>query len=196
MRTEIIEKTYYNYADLLINSELKRKAIDRYLNNYDDCWSSERQDSYKKIIKSVYEPLKEVDELKGIRLYKWIQNNLSWLWIDKNRISKHTDGKNKNSYFWYKYNCIKYRVSKVFITNNLENCPFTGVCYDFDFLEPIIDFLKKPNKNTTAQDLCDSMPSLNDIAQRDYDYYTSDECILETFQANGYEFDENGKIVG
>ena len=29
----------------------------------------------------------------------------------------------------------------------------------------------------------------------DYDYLTSEEAIMETIEANGYEFNENGKII-
>jgi hypothetical protein len=32
------------------------------------------------------------------------------------------------------------------------------------------------------------------LLQKDYDYQTSDEAIIETIQANEYEFTENGEL--
>jgi hypothetical protein len=35
---------------------------------------------------------------------------------------------------------------------------------------------------------------LHRIIQKQYDYYTSDEAIIETIKANDYMFKENGDI--
>lgn len=191
-----ITKELYEYQDLIKpeNSKILDKIVLNWV--HEDFWQSERIKSYEDVKKYVYDSLNDIhEEISGGRLVTWINNNLSVYWTDTNRISKHEDGKFKNSHFAYKYDkCLKFRVSKVFKTNNLENCPFTGVCYDFDFLKPIIDFMKKPNPNTTNLDLVRWQPDYSEISERDYEYQTSKEYILETIQANDYTFNEYGKI--
>lgn len=198
MRTKTLEIKIYSFADLQANEDLKQRAIDKYRQS-DMCqvhWASEMKDAHNQAWKQVYTPLGEIfEEISGVRLYKWIQNNISWRWTNKNRISKHENGSFKNSYFAYKYDkCLKYRVSKVFETNNLENCPFTGVCYDFDFLQPVIDFLKNPSSNISNHDLARNCPTVKSVYDRELEYIESDEAILIEFESNQYEFNEDGSI--
>jgi len=133
-------------------------------------------------------------QLQGVRLYKWLINNYSRNWIDANYISKHKDGKFKNSYFEYKYDCVKYRKSKISVTNNLENCPLTGVCYDMDIMQPVIDFLKKPDTSTTFEDLTNEIESaISKTFERNEQWVNSDEYITEQIECNEYEFTKDGK---
>lgn len=190
MRTEQIK--IYQFAEL--SEKAKQTAINNYrYQDNDDFWGPDRLASYEAAEK-IYKDLRHIqEEIKGARLVAWIQNNLSHFWTDTNRISKHADGKIKNSYFQYKYdNPVKVRLSKVFKTNNLDNCPLTGVCYDFDFLQPIIDFLRNPDKHTTNLDL--EIPSYEEIAEKDFEWMNTDEYISETIEANEYEFTEDGEI--
>jgi hypothetical protein len=190
-----IEIKLFKFNEL--SEEAKQTAIDNYRNGpyFDDFWGPDRLASYKAAEK-IYKDLRHIQEkIKGARLVAWIQNNLSHLWTDTNRISKHADGKIKNSYFQYKYdNPVRVKLSKVFKTNNLENCPLTGVCYDFDFLQPIIDFLRNPDKNTTNLDL--EIPSYEEITQKDFDWMNTDEYIIEEIENryDGEEFTEDGEI--
>ena len=190
-----VEIKLMTFAEL--SEEAKQNAIDNYRNRpyFDDFWENERVNSFKAAEK-IYKDLRHIqEEIKGARLVAWIENNLSHLWTDTNRISKHADGKIKNSYFQYKYdNPVKVRISKVFKTNNLDNCPLTGVCYDFDFLQPIIDFLRNPDEHTTNLDLV--IPSYESIAERDHEYMNTDEFIIEEIENrhDGEEFTEDGEI--
>lgn len=177
-----------------LSETAKQTAIDNYRNKgIDDFWASDREESFYKA-GAIYKQLENIEnEIKGARLYTWLQNNVIDGFIKLNRISKHTDGTIKNSDFQYKYDCTKFRVSRIFVTNNLENCPLTGVCYDFDFLKPIIDFINNPKSNITNIDLANDMPSYESIAERDYEEQNSDEYISEHLIANEYEFTEEGK---
>lgn len=187
MRT--ITKNIYYFSEL--SEEAKRNAINNY--EFYDCWENERMESYKKAL-PYYKLLQDIDgTINGSRLYAFIQNNIIDHFIVPNYISKHTDGKIKNCYYSHKYNCTKKRISKIFKTNNLENCPLTGVCYDFDFLQPIIDFMEKPTSKINNTDL--QIPSYYDVFQKDYDYCTSEETIIETIIANDYEFYEDGTLI-
>lgn len=186
------EVILYSFNEL--NDAAKENAINNFReSNIDDFWQSERVNSFDKA-NDIYRRIRNIEgEIQGERLYKWIINNLSSEWIDVNYISKHEDGKIKNCYFSHKYNCVKKRRSRIFVTNNLENYPLTGVCYDYDFLKPIIEFLKHPT-NITNEQLADELPTYESIAEKDFDYYNSDEYIIEEIEANDYEFTEDGII--
>ena len=132
-------------------------------------------------------------QLQGVRLYKWLINNFSSHWIDIKYISKHKNGKFKNSYFEYKYDCVKYRKSNISVTNNLENCPLTGVCYDMDIMQPVIDFLKRPD-NSTFEDLINGIESaISKTYQSNEEWVNSDEYITESIEAKEYEFTQDGR---
>jgi len=188
---KVIEVKVYKFNEL--NEYAKQHAIEECRNgNVEDFWQSERINSFDKA-KDIYNRIYKQDELTGVRLYKWIINNLSSEWINVNYIAKHEDGTFSNSEYKHKYNCVKKRLSILFVTNNLDNCPLTGVCYDYDFLKPIIDFLKYPT-NISASALANYMPTYESIAERDFDYYNSEEAIIETIESNGYDFTEYGNI--
>lgn len=189
-----IELKLYSFNEL--SDEAKEKAISEWLSgggSY-DFYYSERIASYRKAME-IYNQLKSIEnEISGSRLVAYIENNFSNLWRNKNRISKHKDGKFKNCYYSYKYDCLKFRVSRIFETNNIDNCPLTGVCYDIDFMEPIINFMKNPSSKITNIDLCEDMPSYESIYDMDIEYMSSYEYVSEHFEANDYEFTEDGKI--
>ena len=89
-----------------------------------------------------------------------------------------------------------------YIVNNYDeylkgDCPFTGVCYDENLLDPIRDFLKKPtvSQGYTWQDLVnDCANSLLECLHREGEYIYSDEGLKDMCEANDYEFAENGSI--
>lgn len=188
MRTETI--SIYKFSEL--SDEAKKRAISEHIEflQREDFWGSERLQSYRKA-EEIYDELHRIDgTISGARLVAWIQNNLSHYWERKNYISKHTDGSIKNSYWQHKYGCTKKKISLVFSTNNIENCPLTGTCYDYDFLLPIIEFMRKPSARIDNTDL--QLPDYETIAERDKDF--DDEYIIENIEANEYEYNEDGTI--
>ena len=189
MRTETV--TIYKFSEL--SEKAKQSAISehrQYL-QAEDFWGSERLASYRAAEK-IYNELRNIEGvISGGRLVAWIQNNLSHHWESVNYISKHTDGTIKNSSWHYKYNCTKKKLSRVFRTNNLENCPLTGVCYDYDFLSPIIDFMRKPSASVCNTGLV--LPEYETVWERDMDGL-DDVTIIESIEANCYEFNEDGTI--
>lgn len=93
------------------------------------------------------------------------------------------------------------RLYKYLINNYADilakDCPFTGVCYDEDFLDPLRQFLKKPtvNQGYTYQDLIDDCAaSLLSALHNEGEYIYSDEGIKDMCLANEYEFTEDGSI--
>lgn len=193
MRTKRLK--IYKFEEL--NKDAKQKAIEAWRQkNYqygDYAWRNQINDSYKDAKKLVYDRLNNIEsEIKGMRLYKWIQNNLSSLWIKPNFISNHIDGTFNNSDWKYKYDCVAFRKSKISFTNNIENCCFTGFCSDIDFLQPVIDFLNKPDFTTSNIDLYNSMPSLEKMHNENADEQNTDEYIIDMIISNEYEFLNDG----
>ncbi len=75
------------------------------------------------------------------------------------------------------------------------DCTLTGVCFDNDILEPIVNFMVKPDNHTIFEELIDTcLDNIMKAVQNEVSYWNSKECILEEIKANEYEFLENGEI--
>lgn len=84
------------------------------------------------------------------------------------------------------------RYSHVFVSSC---CVMTGVCYDDDLLNPIYEFLNKPNENVNFETLLnDCIYSLCHSVSSEIEHQMSDEVITETLIANEYWFDEEGNL--
>lgn len=192
MRT--IEKTLYKFEEL--SEAAKTFAINEYVKTYIHYpFEAEIEESFVKAEK-IYNSLENIEEeISGARLYTWLVNNVFNEWLKPNFVFISENKKFINDYFSYKYksNKIKHRKSNIFKTNTFDQCPLTGVCYDFDFLQPIFDFMQKPNSKTSNLDLAKLLPSFESICQKDYEYRTTKEYITEEFINNETEFYENGK---
>ena len=108
----------------------------------------------------------EIEELEGVRLWKYLHNN--------NMLA-----------YWNKYHKK---------TQNLlaGDCPFTGICFDEDFLDNIRKFVKKPDSTTFKELLTDAVYNTINAGCKDWDYINSDEGIEESIIANEYEFKADG----
>lgn len=73
----------------------------------------------------------------------------------------------------------------------VKDCPFTGVCYDEDFLEDLIKSVKSGRTLKEAfEDLADLFAkNLED----EYSYQAEAPQFLEHAEMNGYEFDKEGR---
>lgn len=144
MRT--VTETVYTYAEL---SEKAKQAVKSSW-KYDDFWCEERKISMKEAQKlyNILDPANYdnyILDISGLRLYKYIVNNI----LPKLKLHfKYVKGGGK-----YESHKAKSgeRLSK--IQYSYEPSNLTGLCYDYDFLKPIMDFLKKPDENTTNLDL-------------------------------------------
>jgi hypothetical protein len=188
MRTETI--SVYKFGEL--SAEAKQKAIDKH--SYEDFWWSERDKSLE-AAKELYDKFNELQEtIKGVRLYKFIQNNILPE-LKKNLLYVKADGYTKG-YTTYVASKIRgknsARFSKIQYTEEASN--LTGYSADYAFLEPISDFMKNPEDSITSEDLYNT--SLDDIAQEDanndWKSFYDEENFEEHCDANNYEFTENG----
>jgi len=97
----------------------------------------------------------DVAELRGIRAWKWLVNNLD---LDK-------------------------------------SCPFTGVCYDESFLDPLREFMRKPDSSTLEEIIRWCGDSLEQAYESECEHLASDEAIADAVTANECEFLETGEMA-
>ena len=122
----------------------------------------------------------EVWEFTGIRLLKWLVNNY-WNDLFKPKYIGNLESK-KGFHPVY---------SKCTFDNS---CVLTGYCLDNDILDPIYNFIKKPDESTLEDLLYDCLQSWVFACRNDYEYQQSDEYITEEILANEYEFTADGEM--
>jgi hypothetical protein len=76
-----------------------------------------------------------------------------------------------------------------------DTCELTGFTGDISCLEPIAKFMQKPDQNTTFEELInDCFHSWCNGVQSDYDYWLSEDSIIEDITANMHQFTEEGDV--
>lgn len=136
-------------------------------------WSIDYYNAKNAYLRIEYQNSNGYDEenaLQGVRLWKFINNNM----LD----------------YWCKYK-KKYEYGKLLD----GNCPFTGYCVDEDFLEPVRQFMKKPIGITFQELMEDCAHNVMKCIELDYEYQTSKDYFIEMCIENIYEFYEDGSIV-
>lgn len=212
MRT--IEINAYSYNEL--NEKAKQNAIYNYLKNADNSYIYE---DFINTINKFNELFNltsgntyfhytinlntEVINLTGLRLRKYIINNFGFALFKpkyiKNlkentkpinhkriRVKEYKNGNFSNTY----YSAI----------NTAIDCNLTGVYTDYEILKPIHDFIEyKDTKNYFYTDfeelISDCFQNLEKALKIEEEYINSEEYILENFEINGFEFDEQGNIL-
>ena len=82
-----------------------------------------------------------------------------------------------------------------------KDCPFTGMCYDEDFLDPIRNYMTDPKASERRYDLMeiaeDCVQSVVNSVEREIEWHMSDEGIIESCEANDteFKFDEEGNLI-
>ena len=161
-------KSIEYFAEQILNSKIKKYSIHPYYHSYIEYDKSFLTD--------------EIMDLKGLRAFKWIYNNI----IDNcfNGKCFSTDGK-------YNY---KFRYSK--IIENLEDCIFTGACSDFYITDILRDLLEnKIDCGLTVEKLIkDIFDNWVKKTKEDMEYEDSEEFAKSVLD-NGEEiYLENGKL--
>jgi len=88
------------------------------------------------------------------------------------------------------------KVRKSRIIREIDDRPFTGFCFDEDFLQPLREFLKTGKFNGTYSDLIrECLNSGFKSVVADVNYRNSDEAVEEVIRCNEYEFTEDGDIA-
>ena len=202
-----IQLNLYKFSEL--SEDAKRTAIDEYKEGGQD------QLYYDKLIESINKALDlfgletgrqysdirtgHIDdcilELSGVRLYKYLVNNY-WNKLFTPKYKKSIDRAVK----WKPYICKVHtawdgsKFTQLYYKHERDNsCVLTGVCCDMDILQPFYNFLERPEKNTTYQDLINQFEHAIKKAFEDIEeWQDSDEHISETLEINEYDFTEDG----
>lgn len=73
-----------------------------------------------------------------------------------------------------------------------ESCPLTGTCYDQDILQPMYDFMRKPDNRNFKDILEDCFYSLSDSVRDEIRGASKPAFVAETILTNEYEFLKDG----
>ena len=180
MRIDTVKTEVYNFSEL--SDDAKETAISKHREDeYDYLWGEDAISSLKAFSKSFDINLKDYS----------LDNSAcnSWITFD-------ADGDD-----FCAEDIVGIRVFK-YLLNNYEatiksfiDCGETGYCMDCDIIQPIKDFIAKPNKTTTLHDLYDlCFDAFIKSWNADIEYQNSDEAITETIEANEYEFTADGEL--
>jgi hypothetical protein len=186
-----VEITLYDFDEL--SEEVQQRVINKYRNEGDmDFWRDEYEKTlelfcdifnikvnewaicYRKAILFDFNHDDDVRELSGVRAVKWFWNN---------GYQKCMKGK-------YYHKNRKHRHSKILL--EADNCPLTGVCSDDYILEPLIEFMKKPDSSTVYEVLEKCLERWLNAMESDYEETQEDEYIIE--QLEGFMFTISGEI--
>lgn len=125
----------------------------------------------------------DAEELEGVRAYTWIVNNL------------FADVR-KNKLYWIESNFDKQRYSNIESKDWMENCPFSGMCYDYTvkFAWDYWCAELKSGLEPSIRDFLDELETqyLKELSDG-YDGFGEDEA-RDVAEANNYEFLEDGTI--
>jgi len=174
MRT--IETTVYNFSEL--SEEAKEKAIS-YLSdiNVDHDWFDYIYDDAKNIGLEITEfDLDRASYAKGNFMYdaKYTADNII------REHGAHCDtAKTAQDYLV----TLKTETDKVLSEYSNKECPE-------DYLDDFLD-----TEDIDAEFLRSLLEDYRIMLSKEYDYLTSEAAIIETIEANEYEFLDNGKLV-
>lgn len=129
-------------------------------------------------------------EIKGLRILSYLWNNHKTdlykgkYYSVKGKVKPHKRIKTSENFQAY-YSAIQ-----------LGNCcVLTGVCFDDDILKPLYDFMSKPDKYTTLEDLyCQCKQCYEKCLDDTEEYLNTDEYMIETIEANEVRFLIDGTI--
>ena len=189
-------KTYEVYHLHELTKEARNKAHSNWMEHFDYTWDEENRNTlqvFERIFKIKVEKWsydshtynyrftshysEEENNLKGIRLLKYLVNN-HWddLYIPKT---------------YWGWNDGKKRKSHIFVT---DDCTLTGYCMDYEILQPIYDFLKAPDATTLCELMDRCLDNFFQACRDDMEYQLSEEAFAESCEFNAYEFLSDGTL--
>jgi hypothetical protein len=200
-------KTINTYSFNELSYKAKDKALSKFQYFGDYPWATENRQTLEKFADEFPIKLKNwsyggrgegvefefkyygnsnVDELSGNRLRTYLINNHYNLLFERKPYGNYT--KNEQTGKWsYK------RRSNIFFIE--PSCVLTGYCLDESILEPLRNFVNKPDSSNFEELLNDCFNSWVQACNADYEYYYSEESFSEHCEANEYEFDESGNLI-
>jgi hypothetical protein len=184
MRTETIEKTYFQFDEL--SEEAKQKALEcMYDINVDHSW----WDFVYEDAKNIHIDMQYWDEYFNIENFSWRgSSEETCLQI----IKDHGEDCNTRKIAQEYLPKIQHELAMIEIFENLRDGGLHDDIYElldevYDKHDAILDDL--------SDDLLDELKgAYGTMLRENYEYHTSEEAIIETILANEYEFDEDGNF--
>jgi hypothetical protein len=208
MRVETTTRTLYKFHEL--TEEAKAKAIEQWREDIYDMpffWTDEALEAIKKGLDAFQCDLRDysinwespsqsdftirypenAEELTGNRLRTWLINNAdSGTLTEPKHYGKYISGEKGQRGRYQRYSRI---------LKNDSYLPFTGVCYDESFLDPVRKFIKCPDNSSLSDIMEAACYAVNKDIESEIEYQNTDAAIIETLEANDYEFTEKGKLA-
>lgn len=123
-----------------------------------------------------------IESVSGIRLATYLWNNYA-RYITKGKYYSKTISQSPFQYI--------SRHSKVM--TSMEDCPLTGVCWDYEILQPIIDCLTYRKIYNDAEELFqDCLDNFFGAWQGQLEYESSQEFFEEEVEANDWQYNADG----
>ena len=123
-----------------------------------------------------------IESVSGIRLAIYLWNNYARC-ITKGKYYSKTISTSPFQYI--------SRHSKVI--TSMEDCPLTGVCWDYEILQPIIDCLTYRKIYNDAEELFqDCLDNFFSAWQGQLEYESSQEFFEEEVEANDWQYNADG----
>ncbi len=133
------------------------------------------------------------EECTGKLLRRWLNNNFMPYALKAKKYYKYDAGYNREKHRWN-----KQRFSKI-QRESWDNCPLTGVCYDYEVMQPIAETLAKPiSKSFSLKDLVETcLDNLFSAWHKEYEYWCDTDSAIEEQLTNWNEnnlFYEDGTL--
>lgn len=175
MRT--IEVQIYQFAELSDSAKQRAISDNSDINVFDSWWESTYYDAENIGIRITSFGLDRHKECNGE-------------WIEQGIITAHLIIENHGE------SCETYKLAKQFVSDwdTLVSVYSDGIDTSKVSEENEWEFDNDANQ-LEADFLEDLLSEYASILQREYEYLTSEESIIDTILANGYEFTESGKRV-
>ena len=199
MRTITKQYTIYNYQDLLNNPELKQKVLEKHHDiNTEFDWYDFTLDDWKQKLEAAGFLNPEIQftgfwsqgdgasfTCNNIDLVKFMESEQTFTQRQINIIRALQE-----------YNIISFKINRrAFQYSHKYTCyvDFTdyGIRANWNHIQKIIDNVHSSIISRRLY-LCDD---IYESLEKEYDYLSSEEAIMETLECNDYEFYENGDIA-
>lgn len=123
------------------------------------------------------------EECTGKLLRRWLNNNFMPFALDAKKYYKYDAGYDREKHRWN-----KQRFSKI-QRESWDNCPLTGMCYDYEVMQPIVETLAKPiSKSFSLKDLVEKcLGNLFSAWHEEYEYWCDTDSAIEEQLTNWNE---------
>lgn len=203
-----IEIVVYKFEEL--SDEAKERAHEKWQERWQFSWSDEYMETMKEFCNHFPVELKgyqistcspsyadmkftgdhDLAQLSGTRLMAKLYTGYSDAFLKGKYFSLWSKTEKSDNWPQTKLGRLKYCHSRVLMER--KNCALTGFSADEDILEPIYNFLDKPD-DTTFEELMEScFDSWCEAYKNDMEHSYSMEYFKDECEANEYEFDEHG----